>query len=300
MTNYIPERRNCTIMTKVIINAVKKYPSIVITPGVVFLIAAVFNRLVPVMAMIIGLINMTGGDFFDSILAILQMMTDLQNIPLILIAVVALDILFSVAAGLILPGYLLSVSDGLENGPGKKGLFLEGIKKYFLRFFLMTIAVVISAIVLMVILLVATVPAIVMTRVALSSSPELLIAAIFIDIMTIGAVFAGLSFFSIYIYMWYIASLTNVNKPFKLGKKIADCRFWNIVLGLFIFDVVFAVGFFIIYITGIQIIRYVAGWIFATAFFTALALYLVKFFKDNLGEGTFLNLSEGTFLKKGD
>jgi hypothetical protein len=44
----------------------------------------------------------------------------------------------------------------------------------------------------------------------------------------------------------------------------------------------------------------VAGWIFATAFFTALALYLVKFFKDNLGEGTFLNLSEGTFLKKED
>jgi hypothetical protein len=39
---------------------------------------------------------------------------------------------------------------------------------------------------------------------------------------------------------------------------------------------------------GIQIIRYAAGWIFATAFFTALALYLVKFFKDNLSEGTFL------------
>ncbi|NMA34790.1 MAG: hypothetical protein GX940_09640 [Clostridiaceae bacterium] len=275
-------------MTKVMINAVKKYPSLVITPGVVFLIAAVFNRLVPVMAMIIGVVNMTGGDFFDSVLAILQMMTDLQNIPLILIVVAALAILLSVLTGLILPGYLLAASDALEKGTRKKGLILEGIKKYFLRFFLMTIAVVISAVVLLLFLLVAIVPAIVMTRVAFSSSPELLVAAIFIDIMTIGVVFAGLSFFSVYTYMWYIASLTKVKKPFKLGKEIADCRFWNIVLGLFIFDVIFAVGFFIIYMAGIQIIRYAAGWIFATAFFTALALYLVKFFKDNLSEGTFL------------
>ena len=107
-------------MTKVMINAVKKYPSLVITPGVVFLIAAVFNRLVPVMAMIIGVVNMTGGDFFDSVLAILQMMTDLQNIPLILIVVAALAILLSVLTGLILPAICLQQATHWRREPGKK------------------------------------------------------------------------------------------------------------------------------------------------------------------------------------
>jgi uncharacterized membrane protein YobD (UPF0266 family) len=49
-----------------------------------------------------------------------------------------------------------------------------------------------------------------------------------------------------------------------------------------VFDVIFAGGFYIIYITGSQVIRYAAGWLFATVFFTILPIYLVKFFKDNL------------------
>jgi len=276
-----PERRNRASMTKDFVRAVKKYPSLVITIGVILLIAAVFNRFVPVMAMLIGIINITGGNFFDSILAVLQMLTDLQNIPLTLLGVAAVAVLVSTAVGLLLPGYLLAASDGLEKGPKKKGLFRKGIRKYFLRFFHMTIRVVLLAVLLLVFLLVSTVPGIVMTRVALSSSPKLLIVAIFIDIVTVAMCFASLSFFSIYTYMWYLASLVTDNRPFSLGKQLADRRFWKILPVLLLFDIILAGGFLAIFMIGSQLIRYAAGWLFGTAFFTALALYLVKFFKDS-------------------
>lgn len=275
------ERRNRNNMINDILKAVKKYPSLVITIGVVVLIAEVFNRFVPVMAMIVGIINMTGGNIIDSILTILHMLLDLQNLPLILVTATVIAILFSLCVSLLLPGYLLAASDGLENGPKKKGLFRAGISKYSMRYFHMTLRVVLLAVVLVAFLMVSSVPGIVMTRVAVSTSPGLLVAAIFIDIVTVGVVFASLSFFSIYTYMWYIASLATANRPFKLGKQVADRRFWQIVLGLLIFDVIFAGGICIIFLISNQFIKYAIGWIFATAFFTVLALYLVKFFKNN-------------------
>lgn len=85
--------------------------------------------------------------------------------------------------------------------------------------------------------------------------------------------------------MWYIASLVTAKRPFRLGKQVADNRFWNITLGLLIFDVILVVGFFIIFMIGNQAIKYAVGWIFLTAFFTTLALYLVKFFKNNFNCG---------------
>ncbi|HOQ07722.1 MAG TPA: hypothetical protein PK127_08240 [Clostridiales bacterium] len=268
-------------MAKDIVNAVKKYPSLVITLGVVIFIAELFNRFVPVMTMIVGIVNMTGGDILDSILAILHLLLDLQNLPLVLATVAVIAILVSISAGLLLPGYLLAAIDGLDDGPRKKGLYREGIRKYFLRFFHMTLRVVLLAFLLLVFLIVSTVPGIVMTRVALKTSPELMVAAVFIDIVTVGVIFASLLFFSVYTYMWYIASLVTVNRPFRLGKQVADHRFWSIALGLLIFDVIFAGGFFIIFMIGNQTIKYAVGWVFATAFFTTLALYLVKFFKNN-------------------
>lgn len=268
-------------MIKTTVKAVVKHPSVIVVIGVIMLVAAVFNMFIPVMAMVIGIINMTGGDFFDSILALLQMLIDPQNVIVVLAATVSLSILLSITAGLLLPGYLLTVNDGLINGPGKNGLFRNGIKKYFLRFFLITVRTAFFTVLMILFLLISSVPAIIITRLAFSSASELLIAAVFIDIMTVAVFFAGLSFFSVYIYMWYIASLTDSKKPFRTGKEVADRRFWSIALGLLAFDVIFAVGIFLIYTVDSQIFRYISGWAFTTAFFTALAVYLVKFFRDS-------------------
>ncbi len=268
-------------MIKTTLKAVAKHPSIVITVGVIMLIAAVLYMFIPVMAMIIGIVNMTGGDFFDSVLALIQMLVDPQNIWLILVSTAIMAILLSAVVGLLLPGYLLTVNDALLNGAGKKGLFIKGIRKYFFRFFLITIRATIFSVLLVIFLLVSSVPAIVITRLAFLSKPELMLAAVFIDIMTIGVFIVALSFLSIYIYMWYIASLTASKKPFRAGKAIADRRFWRITLGLLVFDAVFAGGLCLIYMVGSQIFRYISGWAFTTAYFTTLAVYLVQFFRDS-------------------
>lgn len=268
-------------MIKTTVKAIEKHPSVIVVIGVIMLVGAVFNMFIPVMAMVIGIINMTGGDFFDSILALLQMLIDTQNIVVVFAATLSLSLLLSVAVGLLLPGYLLTVNDSLISGPGRKGLFRMGIRKYFFRFFLISIRTALLAVIVILFLLISSIPAIIITRLAFSSAPELMIAAVFIDIMTVAVFFAGLSFFSVYIYMWYIASLTDSKKPFRTGKEVADRKFWRIALGLLVFDVIFAVGLFLIYMVNNQIFRYISGWIFTTAFFTTLAVYLVKFFRDS-------------------
>ena len=40
------------------------------------MLAAMFLTLIPVMAMIVGIINMTGGGFFDSVMSIIQLLID--------------------------------------------------------------------------------------------------------------------------------------------------------------------------------------------------------------------------------
>ena len=81
--------------------------------------------------------------------------------------------------------------------------------------------------------------------------------------------------------MWYIASLTASKKPFLTGKAIADRCFWKIAMGLLLFDVVFVLGIFAVYMIEIQLLRYIMGWIFTTCFFTTLAVFLMKNFSDS-------------------
>lgn len=261
---------------KTTIQTAVKRPFVPIMIGSIMFAAAIFNAFIPIMAMIIGIVNMTGGGFFDSMLSVLQMLVDLENIPIILISLAALTVIVSVAIGLLLPGFLLIVDDGLEKGKKKKGLFAEGLKKYFFRFLVMTLKTSLCTLMLIVFLLVASVPAIIVTRATMTSNPDLLFAAIFMDIVTIGVFFMCLSFFSAYIYMWFIAASKGVIKPFKAGKAVADRGFWSISLSFLLFDIIFAATIYLIYSSDSQMFRYVSGWIFTTAFFTTLAVYLVS------------------------
>lgn len=268
---------------KTTLQAVIKRPFILIMIGAIMLAAAVFNAFIPLMAMIIGIVNMTGGGFFDSLLSVLQMLIDPENIPMILISLAAITVIVSAAIGILLPGFLMITEDGLIKGKKKKGLFSEGLKKYLFRFFIMGLKTALFTLLFIVFLLVASVPAIIVTRAAMTASSNLLVAAVFMDIVTIGVFFMCLSFFSTYIYMWYIAASRGVEKPFKAGKTIADRGFWGITLSLLLFDIVFAAVIYLIYSSESQLFRYFSGWAFTTAFFTTLAVYLVS---------TYLNLEK--------
>lgn len=271
---------------KTTMQAVVKQPLILVIIASIMLAAAIFNAFIPLVAMIVGVINMAGGGFFDSVLSIVHIVTDSDNIPTILILLAMLTGIGSVGIGLLLPGFLLLVGDGIERKGGrKKGLLREGIKKYFFSFFPMALLTALASLLLAAFLLISSVPAIIVTRAAMTTKPDLLIAAIFLDIVTIGVFFMCLSFFSAYIYMWFIAASTGVEKPFRTGKAIADRKFWNLALGLLIFDIVFVIVIYLIYSFDSQILRYVMGWVFTTAFFTTLAVYLVRFYRSPLHTG---------------
>lgn len=261
--------------------AVIKQPLIVITIGIIMFVLAIFNLFIPIMAMIVGIVNMTGGSVIDSVMAVIQMLIDPQNIPLILIFSAAMIIFLSVLIGLLLPGYLLAVNNALSKDAKPRHVFLYGIRKYFLRFFLISIRSLLFTEILGVFLLISSVPAIVITRVALMSRPNLMSAAVFIDVLTGCVFFLSLSFYKIYTYMWYISALTDTTQPFKAGKAAADRCFWKMAIGLLAFDIILAAGLFVIYLIDIQVLRYIAGWIFTTCYFTTLAVYLMTNFRDS-------------------
>ena len=263
------------------VQAVKKRPFIPILVGVLMLVAAIVNAFIPVMAIIIGIVNMTGGNIFEAILSMLQMMIEPGNIPTLLIILAVFTVLASIVAGLLLPGYLLIVDDAIAKEPKRWGLFAQGLKSYFFRFFLMTLKTVLGAAFLALFLMISSVPAIIVTRAAFSTKPDLLIAALFVDFMTVGVLFFCLTFFKTYVFMWYVAASKGVVKPFAAGKSAANMQFWNMVLNLLVFDVIFAAVIYIIYLSNSQALRYVSGWVFTTAFFTTLSVYLVQTYRDS-------------------
>lgn len=261
------------------LKAVIKRPFILILIGVLMLAAAILNSMVPVVAVIIGVINMTDGASLDVVVSALQMLLDPGVLLTLLAAVAVMSVLISIGAGLLLPGYLLVVDDGISKGSKKQGLFSWGMKHYFSRIFVMTLKTSLITVILAVLLLVASVPAIVVTRVALSSKPELMIGAVFIDLITALVFFMGISFYKSYVFMWYLAMVSGEKKPFAKAKALADRKFWRLALEFLIFDVVFAAVVFLIYESDSQLFRYVMGWAFTTLFFTTFSVYLVKFYK---------------------
>lgn len=267
---------------RITVRAVMKQPFILVLIAFVMLVAAIVNAFIPLMAMIIGIINMTGGSIFESVLSVLQMLIDPGSLPTLLILLAVWTVLAAIVAGLLLPGYLLVVEDGIiEKKNKKRGLFGEGLKSHFFRFFFMTVKTMLCSAFFALFLMVAAVPAIIVTRAALATKPELMIGALFIDFVTVAVVFLCLSFFRAYVYMWYIAASKGEKKPFKTGKGAADRQFWGIAMRLLAFDMTFITAIYLIYLSDNQIYRYISGWVFTTAFFTTLAVYLVQTYRDS-------------------
>lgn len=263
------------------VQAVVKRPSIIVIIGLLMLAAAIFNAFIPLVAMLVGIVNMTGGGFLESILSLLQMLIDPANIKTVLISIAVLSVVVSAAAGMLVPGFLLIVDNSVTKGAKGQGLLVKGIRSYFFRFFLMTLKTSLLTVLLVIFMLVASVPAIIVTRAVISTKQNLILAAVFIDLVTAGVFFMCLSFYRAYLYMWYVAASSGAEKPFKTGKAVADRKFWRIAMGLFCFDIVFTVAIYLIYSSDSQLMRYASGWIFATAYFTTLAIYLIRLYKES-------------------
>ncbi|NJD03112.1 MAG: hypothetical protein FIA99_11090 [Ruminiclostridium sp.] len=270
---------------KITIQAAKKRPLIVILPAVLVLIFIAINSYNPVLPVISGISSVTGGSFFDGVISALQLIMDPAIIPGIAIFLAGAVILVSLLVGVIFSGYFHIIRNTLEETEKTKNDFIAGIKKYFLTIFIISLKAAFLAGLITGIMIIATVPAIIITRVAASTRPEFMPAAIFIDILTAGVLFFGFMFSRIYLLYWYPAAIKNIEKPFIYAKGLVDRHFWQIVLRFVIFDIAFALILYIVLITASTALKLFFGWIFTTALATVMVVYIFYSF----GEIVFSN-----------
>lgn len=265
---------------KITIQSAVKRPLIIILPAVIMLMFSVLNSYNPVLTVILGISSATGGTVFDGVISVLQLIMDPAIIPGIALFIAGAIILISLLAGIILSGYFHIVRITLEGINKTKGDFKAGIKKYFTKVFIITLKASLFTVFISGIMIIATVPSIIITRVATSTKPELLLAAIFVDILTAGVLFFGLIFSKIYLLYWYPAVFNNIPKPFKYVKRIVDGNFWQIVFKLVMFDIVFSVFLYLVLIIASITLKLIFGWIFITIFFTVLVVFIFYSFSE--------------------
>jgi hypothetical protein len=257
---------------------VLKRPFIIIFFGILMIFFTALNNYNPLLPIIFGLSNMTGESIFESMVSLLQVILNPGLIPQIILLFIGFALLASLIAGVVFSGYMYIIDKAVGNSEKVAGDFFTGLKKYFLKIFLTTLKVVLVSFFLVIFMMIVCVPAIVVTRVAMTDKPELLAAAIFIDFLTAAVLFFGLMFSRIYIFFWYPAIFKNETKPFTAGKRFVDGNFWSILGRLLVFDIVFVVFQYIIFVTGNSALKFIISWIFGTVFIVTLIIYIFSFF----------------------
>lgn len=262
------------------VRAVIKRPFIIILPAIVMLLWSAINAYNPILPVITGIASITGGTALDSLVYVIQLLMDPSIFPVILILFAAGTLLASLIAGLVLSGYFNVIASVLEGKSGGRGIFREGLKRYFSRYFFISLRAVPFMGLLAAFMLVSSIPAIIVTKAVTADKPELLLAAVFVDILTIAVLFFGFIFSRIYIFFWYPAAMKAVKRPFTFGKRVADGHFWGIVLRILIFDLMFIAFYYIISTVGGALIQQLLAWLFDTAFFTTLSVYVLNAFRE--------------------
>ncbi|MCX7842340.1 MAG: hypothetical protein N2489_04625 [Clostridia bacterium] len=198
------------------------------------------------------------------------------------------------AAGMaaLLSGLFQLAGNALENKEKQKGEFQAGIKKHFFTIFLLNLIFIPVYSLYMVFIMVACIPAAAISRIALSSRPEFMAAALLIDLVTLGVVFFTFMFLRLYTLFCYPAAVSSVKKVFTSGKTFVDNHFWVVTGRMIVFDAVFFAvqgGFIaaklaamhreeinIFYLSGLLL----ADWAFKTFFFACFASFVFSTYKE--------------------
>ena len=261
------------------IQAIVRRPFTACFAAAATLVCCLINRYNPVIAVLTGLNKVTGGDIFENVISFLQIIMEPRTFRAMLAFLPGISIAASLLAGLILSGYLNVVDSALEEKQKTGKEFINGLKKYFISIARVSFAVTFSGLILLVFLMVASVPAIIITKGALSDKPDLLIGAVFVDIITVSVIFFALMFFRAYMFFWYPSLFHNRKKAFSTGKYLANRHFWGIAARYLVFDVVFIAALLLITQISHPFVSFAAGWIFTAAFSTLFATYVFSLFR---------------------
>ena len=265
---------------KITYNAAIRRPIIIILPAVLVFILSVINSYSPLMPILLGISNATGAGFFEGIVAVLQLILDRQIIAGAAFLAAGAVLLVSLVSAIVLSGYFPIVANTLEGRGKTGGDFLEGVRKYFFRLFTITLRASLTAGLLVMVMVVAAVPAIIITRAAAVTKPELMPAAVFVDILTGMVLFFGYTFCKIYLLYWFPAAVKGLDRPFRLAKSLVDRNFFKLLARLLIFDIVLAAITILAFIIPVTIVKLLFGWVFTTAFVTVLTIFVFKSFSE--------------------
>jgi len=261
------------------INAILRRPFILLFFAALMMIITAIDRFNPIIPILRGLESITEGSFIESIVSYLQALLDPSIIPLFAGFAAAFCIIVSLLAGLLLSGYFNIVNNAVSGKQKTKREYVTGLKKYFGRIFLITLRSLIIAVLLLLFMLVASVPAIVITNASITGRSELIIPAVFVDVLTVLVILFGLMFFRAYVFFWYPAALNNEKKYFAHSRKFVDRHFWSIAASILIFDLVFIAFECVDTYISESYLHFFMDWIFYTAFFTLLITYIFSAYK---------------------
>lgn len=257
-----------------------KRPFIIIFFALIMLACTLVNSINPIVPIAAGLMNVTGSGLFESVVSALQAILDPGVIPVLLLLFIGVALLASLLAGILLPGLMQIVSNALYGREKVAGEYRHAIGKFFTKIFVITLKAFLYAEFFTVFLMIACVPAAVITRAAFTNKPDLMLAAVFVDILTVCVLFFGLMFSRAYIFFWYPAVINGEKRPYLAGKKRADKNFWKLAGRLLVFDIVFAVFQLFIYLIGNAIAQFFIGWIFSMVFFTCLTVFVFDLYQE--------------------
>lgn len=261
-------------LVRTAVRVVVKRPFVILFLGIVTLIYSVINYYNPLFRIFFGLNALTKGDFLESVVSSLQVISDPGIIPILMGLIFGIIVAASLFCGLVFSGYF-NIINNLITGKAKiNGEFVSGVKKYFIRISTISFRALFLGVLFLIFMMVATVPAIVITKAASIEKPELVAAAFFLDLLTAAVLFFGFLFFRVYVFFWYPAALNNDKEFFKAGKRAADRFFWKIAGRFLIFDLIF-VGFQFLFLQlGDSIVVFTANWIFETVFLLFYITYI--------------------------
>jgi len=261
------------------VQTIRNRPFIIWFFGIAALIFCIFDSFNPVIPILFGLGKITKGDISESIISFLQIMLEPGILATLLLAVAAVSIAGAIAAGLVFSGYFYIIKNAVGGEAKGKGEYLTGLRKYFVRVSFINFRVLIFGLLYLLFMMVVLVPAIVVTKAALSDKPQYMLAAVFIDILTAGVWFFGVMFFRAYTLFWYPAAVAGEEKAFSAGRNFANRHFWRITVRFIIFDIVFIVFQLLLMNIKIEFLAFIIYWLFVTVFFSFFTTYIFSLFR---------------------
>ncbi len=257
-----------------------KRPLIIFVIGMTAFVIALLNHFNPIIPIITGLGAIGTSNFFSSAISLLQYLWE----PGIIVKAIMILIAGSIAAALLLSSFLSGslnmIGNSAADRPVAKGEFVSGLRKNFWRLVTINIRIFLVYSVYLMLVSVVVVPSLALTRAATGSRPQMLIAAIFVDVLTVFVLFFSFMFLRIYTLYWFPAVYGRFRNAFISAKRIADSNFWRIVRAFLCFDIAFILFHLLAgqISPGAAALSFFLKWLFNTLFFSTYISYIFNTF----------------------